>query len=385
MLNNSSGTEVGTSSNPIQVDLANTSANSNKLLVTPDLPTGASTAAKQPALGTAGTASSDVITVQGVASMTPVQVSQSTATSLKTQAEAYQGGSAVASGNPLEVNLRSSTVGVATAANQSTANTSLSNIDTSTTNIPNVVGTAASAIPSKLLQIGGSDGTNARAISTTTGGVVKVDLSGTAANSTAVKVDGSAVTQPVSYATTGSGTATGALRVELANNGTGLVGLNAGTNAIGKLAANSGVDIGDVDVTTLGGQSPAYGAGATGSTVLRNVQANNAGKTIVSKGGSVSSSGNNTIVSAGSNKLKVFAFSLTTTSTTAVTVKFQDGAGGTDLWVVNLQAPTSVSVGANLAVTPPSYLFATSSATLLNINLSGAQTVYYSVSYYDEA
>lgn len=36
------------------------------------LPTGASTAAKQPALGTAGTASSDVITVQGIAAMTPI-------------------------------------------------------------------------------------------------------------------------------------------------------------------------------------------------------------------------------------------------------------------------------------------------------------------------
>lgn len=41
---------------------------------TVSLPTGAATAAKQPALGTAGAASADVITVQGVASMTPVQV-----------------------------------------------------------------------------------------------------------------------------------------------------------------------------------------------------------------------------------------------------------------------------------------------------------------------
>lgn len=39
------------------------------------LPTGASTAAKQPALGTAGTASTDVITVQGIASATPQPVS----------------------------------------------------------------------------------------------------------------------------------------------------------------------------------------------------------------------------------------------------------------------------------------------------------------------
>ena len=46
----------------------------------------------------------------------------------------------------------------------------------------------------------------------------------------------------------GNGTAAGALRVTLPTDGTGVVGLNAGTNAIGKLAANSGVDIGDVDV-----------------------------------------------------------------------------------------------------------------------------------------
>jgi hypothetical protein len=45
-------------------------------------------------------------------------------------------------------------------------------------------------------------------------------------------------TQPV----TGSGNATGALRVELANNGTGLVGLNAGSNLIGavNLQTNTG-------------------------------------------------------------------------------------------------------------------------------------------------
>ena len=61
---------------------------------------------------------------------------------------------------------------------------------------------------------------------------------------------------------TGSGLSTGALRVELPTNGTGVIAtvgavtaitnaLPAGTNAIGKLAANSGVDIGDVDVTSI--------------------------------------------------------------------------------------------------------------------------------------
>lgn len=49
---------------------------------TVSLPTGAATAAKQPALGTAGTASSDVITVQGIASMTALTVAQATAGNL---------------------------------------------------------------------------------------------------------------------------------------------------------------------------------------------------------------------------------------------------------------------------------------------------------------
>lgn len=110
-----------------------------------------------------------------------------------------------------------------------------------------------------------------------------------------------------------------------------------------------------------------------------------AAKTIVSKSGSASTSGNNTIVAAGTNKLKVFAFSLSTSSTTALTVKFQDGASGTDLWSVILQAPASVTTGANLAISPPNWLFNTSAATLLNLNLSSANAVQWSVSYFDEA
>jgi hypothetical protein len=50
----------------------------------------------------------------------------------------------------------------------------LASVATNTTNIPNVVGTAASAVPSKLVQVGGSDGTNARAIKTNTSGQLDV-------------------------------------------------------------------------------------------------------------------------------------------------------------------------------------------------------------------
>jgi hypothetical protein len=47
---------------------------------TVSLPTGAATAAKQPALGTAGSASTDVLTVQGIASMTALKVDGSAVT-----------------------------------------------------------------------------------------------------------------------------------------------------------------------------------------------------------------------------------------------------------------------------------------------------------------
>lgn len=84
----------------------------------------------------------------------------------------------------------------------------------------------------------------------------------TIATNDAVPVTDNSGSLTVDYATTGSGTAIGALRVELPTNGTGVIAtvgavtaitnaLPAGTNGIGKLTANSGVDIGDVDITSI--------------------------------------------------------------------------------------------------------------------------------------
>lgn len=90
----SDGTEIGTSSNPVRTDPTGGTTQPVSGTVTANLGTlnGAATAAKQPALGTAGSPSSDVITVQGNGSGTPLPVSSAT---------------------------------LATAANQSTANTSI--------------------------------------------------------------------------------------------------------------------------------------------------------------------------------------------------------------------------------------------------------------------
>lgn len=67
---------------------------------------------------------------------------------------------------------------------------------------------------------------------------------------------------------TGTGaTNTGAQRVTVAVDSATVAGsasLPAGTNAIGKLAANSGVDIGDVDVTTVGTITPGTAATSLG-------------------------------------------------------------------------------------------------------------------------
>jgi hypothetical protein len=99
--------------------------------------------------------------------------------------------------------------------------------------IDDTVATTASAITTKGIAMSGTDGTNARVIKTDTSGELQVDVVGA---------------------------------------------LPAGTNAIGKLAANSGVDIGDVDVlsivpgtgaTNLGkAEDAGHTTGDTGSYIL---------------------------------------------------------------------------------------------------------------------
>ncbi len=91
---------------------------------------------------------------------------------------------------------------------------------------------------------------------------------GNTANTTAWKVDGSAVTQPVSYATTGSGNATGALRVELANNGTGVMG------TVGTVTT----------VSTLTGGGVAHDAADSGNPVKVGGKAGTADVTAVADG-----------------------------------------------------------------------------------------------------
>lgn len=141
------------------------------------LPSGAATAAKQPALGTAGTASADVITIQGVASMTPVKVDGSGVTQpVSGTVTANAGSGTFAISGTVTANAGSGTFAISAAA------------------LPLPSGASTSA-KQPALGTAGSASADVITIQGVTG-------------MTAVKTDASATTQPVSgtVAATQSGT-----------------------------------------------------------------------------------------------------------------------------------------------------------------------------------
>jgi hypothetical protein len=101
------------------------------------------------------------------------------------------------------------------------------------------------------------DGTNIQSAAGTTAGILKVDLSATTANATAVKVDGSAVTQPTNIAQInavtplmGNGvTGTGSLRVTVASDTSAIA--TWGHGATGAAVPANAVMIGISDGTNL--------------------------------------------------------------------------------------------------------------------------------------
>lgn len=134
------------------------------------LPSGAATAAKQPALGTAGSASSDVITVQGVSGMTAVKVDGSAVTQPVSGTVTVQDG-----GSTISVDDGGSTLSIDDGGGSIT-------VDAASLPLPTGAATAA-----KQPALGTAGSPSADVIS----------IQGVS-SMTAVKVDGSAVTQPVS-------------------------------------------------------------------------------------------------------------------------------------------------------------------------------------------
>ena len=88
-----------------------------------------------------------------------------------------------------------------------------------------------------------------------------------------------------------------------------------------------------------------------------------------------------------SYNFKVFAYSLQTTGQVSTVCRFTNGAGSaTELWrgIVTASGVTGVQ-GANLAVSPPGYLFATGTNVTLALHTGNASLFHYSVSYIKES
>jgi hypothetical protein len=141
-----------------------------------------------------------------------------------------------------------------------TDNAVLDNIDTATTDLPNVIGTDGAAGPSKTLSIAGTRSTGElQEILVDAQGEVQVDIANYGTTSGSQYAEGNSGFQVWAVRNDTLGTlvtddndygplqvnASGALYTEVSS------ALPTGSNQIGKLAANSGVDIGDVDVLSL--------------------------------------------------------------------------------------------------------------------------------------
>lgn len=171
----------------------------------------------------------------------------------------------------------------------------------------------------------------------------------TAAN--ALTVDGSGVTQPVSYATTGSGTATGALRVELANNGTGVM-TSIGSITSSIVPGTGATNLGKAeDASHTSGDTGVFILGVRNDTILDRTTADNeyapistdgAGRVLVNIAptttwitGNISlatTTSTQVIAAAGAGVRNfITGVQISNTGSTATLITFQDGSGGTTL------------------------------------------------------
>lgn len=158
--------------------------------------------------------------------------------------------------------------------------------------------------------------------------------------------------------------------------------LQAGTAGIGKLTANSGVDIGDVDVASIAagdnniGNVDIASALPAGTNLLGRTSASNETSTVYNGTTALTpkyavidaaTSGNNTLVSAVADK-KIRVLALWLVSAGTVNTRFESGADGTAL---TGQANLIVNTGFVLPYNPVGW-FETGSNTLLNLELSAA-------------
>jgi len=229
------------------------------------LPAGASTSAKQPALGIAGTASTDVLTVQGIASMTALKVDASATTqpvSGTVTANAGSGTFAVSGTFWQATQPVSGTV---------TANAGSGTFAISAASLPLPTGAAADATltggTAKAINRGGAKGTTTAADVTSTASganhqpmdVAIYDASGNLKDPTAIR----ALTSSDQVTVANASLAVTGTFWQATQPVSGTVSVNAlptGSNVIGALTANQ-----SVNVSQINGVTALMGNGVTGT------------------------------------------------------------------------------------------------------------------------
>lgn len=326
------------------------------------LPSGAATAAKQPALGTAGSASTDVITVQGIASMTALKVDGSAVTQPVS-------GTFWQATQPVSV----ATIPSHDVTNAGTFAVQAAQSGTWTVQPGNTANTTAWLVT----------GTGGTFPVTDSGGSLTVDNNGTFAVQAVCTNAGTFAVQ-----STIAAAATNIAKAEDAASADADVGVPAMAVRKATPANTSGTD-GDYEMLQMSaGRLWVDASGVTltvGSHAVTNagtfaVQSSletssiyNGSTALTPKFAAiaVSSSGNNTLVSAVvGKKIRVLAYNLIGNG--AVNAKFQSGASGTDLTGLKYIAAAG---GGICAPFNPLGWFETASNTLLNLNLSGAVAV----------
>lgn len=279
------------------------------------LPAGAATAAKQPALGTAGTASADVVSVQGVASMTALKVDGSGVTQPVSAATLpLPAGASTSAKQPALGTAGTAATDVLTV--QGITSMTALKVDGSAVTQP----VSASSLP---LPTGAS--TAAKQPTLGTAGSASADVLSVqgVASMTALKVDGSGVTQPVSGTVTanaGTSLNTSALALDATlTGGTQLARISDGTNTASILKSD-GTSAGQNSQLVAGGHLTVAFTTSTVQAVGSTDAANFAWVTvhITSQGGSStvtfqSSNDNTNWVSSALTNAGAFANSATTT------------------------------------------------------------------------
>lgn len=282
--------------------------------------------------------------------------------------------------------------GTVTANLGATDNAVLDNIDTNT-DYGQVVGGGAEATALRVTIA--NDSTGVVSIDDN-GGAITVDGTVTETNSAAILADTASMD-------TNLGTVAGAvsgteMQVDVVGS------LPAGTNAIGKLAANSGVDIGDVDVTSLTGSTVAHdgvdsgnphkigGRAQAPTAALEEVADNDRvdaafdrqgrlatwmGYPVTSAAINTSTSGDNTIVAAQGAGKRIALIGCLIMSDGTTDVRWEDGASGT---AKTGQMPLQAREGFVLPIGSQPWFVGTAN-TLLNLELTAAINVHGIASY----